>query len=130
MSLVATPGFWSPAAMGEPVHFYDCELQEWIIQVFFPGVEEVFLGGEFNRWTVPGLTMREVSPQVWEARIHLRSLTLPSLEEVIGCFGFVRGRLNQVRYFRTGEVTTDESGVRNDDADPKSRFQLLRDEII
>lgn len=40
-------------------------------QVRCDGASEVFLAGDFNRWTIPGTPMVQVQPGVWEARCSL-----------------------------------------------------------
>ena len=123
MSLITTPRFWSSALDGSLI---GCEdgLQEWILQVFFPHVEEVFLGGEFNRWSVPGLALEQVGNDTWETRLQLPSMSPASALASAGCFGFVRGRLSQVRYFRLGIIAPFKQGHGG------SSFQILRHETL
>lgn len=50
-----------------------------------PGADTVYLAGDFNDWTIPGVPMQEVEPGVWEV-----SCALPTGTQRVGYFAIRR----------------------------------------
>ena len=65
-----------------------------ILRIEFPNVDEVFLSGPFNRWSIPGKPMHRVCESTWETQVQV-----DDEPRTVGCFGLVNGRIVQKRFY-------------------------------
>ena len=72
-------------------------------QVAHVEADEIYLTGDFNRWSVPGIRMKRTTPGHWESTVEENVTGIVAAAVLIG------GRVAEVMPVRVGTTATGEN---------------------
>ena len=78
----------------------------WTIRVRYAECAELFVAGDFNRWSLPGLRLNQWGADIWEASIALEPGAYRFACYVLGRCGFRRISSDCVTCFIENKETT------------------------